>query len=1188
MARPPSNLYRFQKLVRRNKLAFIAAAAISTVLLLGVMVSTSEAIRARQAEREQIQLRQQAEADETKARTEAAKATAISDFLQQSLQSANPDEMKGSEYTVRQLLDDYSVGLENQFKDQPEVEASVRATLGQTYYRLGLADKSQAQLERALMLRRHIFGSNELVAATLVDYAWTSFDQQQFAKGESQAREALDIYRKRGTAGRPVIAALWVLQETLNAQGRYTEVESVSEEALDLANKTPAVEYPETASVIHGLAQAELSLSKYPEAEALSRKAVEMHRRLHGAQHPETGWALLALGRALLDEKKLDEAEAASREALSIFSKQYTFGHKSVDNAMSELKDVLVAKGDLPGLVTFYQVTLAGQRAALGNDSPAVAETLMNLSDALKAQGKQAEADKADQEALEINLRGNAPMTASLPALLRQESQTLNALGKVPEAEKLYEGAINVGRLKLGETNLVVGELLHDYAGQLESEGKWAAAAEYFLKSLPSRRTRQDDNLAWTLRNLGGDLNQIGRYQEAEEYARESLALYHKLHQADDINGTAWVEGVLGYALWQQHKLPEAEQAYRGSLSAYKNSGAGGSGDFAAQVQSLLDVLKAENKLAEGEALCRELLAQQRAGLTNDNPAVAQTMSSLADNLAAQGKRAEAEKALREALRMFQQSTRTNSASSDDLTKLGHLQWQLGQMLTDSQQSGEAEQLFENALQVFKKASQDFPREPYLRQEQAFSHRLLGHLMESPGRWDESASNYRAAIGLYAALVADDPKSSFYLSEQSYTVWMLALALDQAGQTNQAAEEFQRAVTLHQKGMTNFPDEDVFKSRGITVRVSQADFLLRLKRYGEAEQAYRDALQICANSKAEGGEECLHTARALAELLRLENKPAEAESLMNQAIAQQQQSSGQPNAAMVAALINLADFLKSENKLEETAGRLREATDILLNLPGEELAKLPDQTVSWMIHEGPQPQARNICDKVLTGASTNAGWLNGISWYLFQTEPLTAWDATLAVELANKAVLTTKRKDAGFLDTLAAANAAAGRFTNAVAVEQEAIAVTQSEDDKKYYAAMVKLYQSNTPYRDHGLLAEHTLALLEQGKFAAAEPLARECLALREIMIPDDWRTFNARSMLGGSLLGQKKYAEAEPLLLSGYEGLKQREDKIPAAGNMRPREALQRLVQLYEETGRPELAAQWKKLLAPSDPNKK
>ncbi len=34
--------------------------------------------------------------------------------------------------------------------------------------------------------------------------------------------------------------------------------------------------------------------------------------------------------------------------------------------------------------------------------------------------------------------------------------------------------------------------------------------------------------------------------------------------------------------------------------------------------------------------------------------------------------------------------------------------------------------------------------------------------------------------------------------------------------------------------------------------------------------------------------------------------------------------------------------------------------------------------------------------------------------------------------------------------------------------------------------------------------------------------------------------------MLGGCLLGQKKYAEAEPLLVAGYEGSMQREDQIP------------------------------------------
>ena len=82
-----------------------------------------------------------------------------------------------------------------------------------------------------------------------------------------------------------------------------------------------------------------------------------------------------------------------------------------------------------------------------------------------------------------------------------------------------------------------------------------------------------------------------------------------------------------------------------------------------------------------------------------------------------------------------------------------------------------------------------------------------------------------------------------------------------------------------------------------------------------------------------------------------------------------------------------------------------------------------------------------------------------------------------------------------------------------------------------------------------GLLAQIGLGLLEQKKWTEAEPLLRECLAIREKAQPDIWSTFNTRSMLGGSLLGQKKYAEAEPLIVSGYEGMKAREAKIPPPG---------------------------------------
>jgi len=115
-------------------------------------------------------------------------------------------------------------------------------------------------------------------------------------------------------------------------------------------------------------------------------------------------------------------------------------------------------------------------------------------------------------------------------------------------------------------------------------------------------------------------------------------------------------------------------------------------------------------------------------------------------------------------------------------------------------------------------------------------------------------------------------------------------------------------------------------------------------------------------------------------------------------------------------------------------------------------------------------------------------------------------------------------------------------------------------------------------------LASLASILEGQGKFSEAETVCRECLAIREAKTPDHWRVFEARSLLGASLMGQKKYADAEPLLLSGYEGLKQREDKLPTAIRPRLQLAIRRLVRLYEETGSPDRAAEWKQKLAESE----
>jgi serine/threonine protein kinase len=108
-------------------------------------------------------------------------------------------------------------------------------------------------------------------------------------------------------------------------------------------------------------------------------------------------------------------------------------------------------------------------------------------------------------------------------------------------------------------------------------------------------------------------------------------------------------------------------------------------------------------------------------------------------------------------------------------------------------------------------------------------------------------------------------------------------------------------------------------------------------------------------------------------------------------------------------------------------------------------------------------------------------------------------------------------------------------------------------------------------------LAQIGLSLLQAHAFTEAEPLLRECLAIREQKEPDTWTTFRAQSLLGGALSGQKKYAAAEPLLLKGYAGMKKREKSIPPQGASGIPEGLDWLIELYTAMNRPDEAMKWR-----------
>ena len=138
----------------------------------------------------------------------------------------------------------------------------------------------------------------------------------------------------------------------------------------------------------------------------------------------------------------------------------------------------------------------------------------------------------------------------------------------------------------------------------------------------------------------------------------------------------------------------------------------------------------------------------------------------------------------------------------------------------------------------------------------------------------------------------------------------------------------------------------------------------------------------------------------------------------------------------------------------------------------------------------------------------------------------------------------------------------------------------RAEDWRRQWLAAVKQKDGADSRAYASGLAALGLNLLRQQKWTDAEAVLRESLALRAKQQPDDWTTFDTRSLLGGALVGQKKYAEAEQLLRAGYEGMKQREKTIPPQGKIRLTEALERLVQLYDAMGKKDDAAKWRKEL--------
>jgi tetratricopeptide (TPR) repeat protein len=213
-AGPPSAWYRLSKAARRHRTGLATSALVALSLVLGTAVSTWQAIRAARSERAVLRaeaasrrerdraLKAEGRATEAAraAQTEAATAQAISDFLQYDLLAeARPGRnARSRQVTVEAVLNQAAARIAGRFEGQPEVEAAIRRTIGDTYEKLGLYQEGQPHLERALELRRRVNGPEQPKTLGVMNDLARMYSYQgggQLEKAESLLAQALEASR---------------------------------------------------------------------------------------------------------------------------------------------------------------------------------------------------------------------------------------------------------------------------------------------------------------------------------------------------------------------------------------------------------------------------------------------------------------------------------------------------------------------------------------------------------------------------------------------------------------------------------------------------------------------------------------------------------------------------------------------------------------------------------------------------------------------------------------------------------------------------------------------------------------------------------------------------------------------------------------------------------------------------------
>jgi tetratricopeptide (TPR) repeat protein len=421
---PPGNFYKFQKLVRRNKLMFTAVVAVLTALLVGFGISTCLYLRERRAEKS--------------SRIDEAKKREVAQFLQDMLEGVGPEAALGRDTRMLQeILEKTKERLDTELRDQPEVEAELRATIAGTYQQLGDYANAEAEYRHALRLQESVAGKDATNVMQLVNaLVQTMISRGEFSAAEPMIQEELARSRKLFGPVHPAVAtSLHDLAVVLWQRGDFAGAEGMQRQTLA---QWRAFQDPKNISVsLNDLALVQLDRGDLAGAEASFGESLEIRRKVLPPGHPGLVMAENNLALALWYKGDLAGAEAIDVQALELDRKLYRDGSPDTAAALNNLALVLRDRGDFAAAEPLQREALTMVEMTLGKEDSHAEFVRKNLAALLRRRGALAADPDILREALQLN--PTDPMTADAFANLLENPLLIPVVANLGAASSAWK-----------------------------------------------------------------------------------------------------------------------------------------------------------------------------------------------------------------------------------------------------------------------------------------------------------------------------------------------------------------------------------------------------------------------------------------------------------------------------------------------------------------------------------------------------------------------------------------------------------------------------------------------------------------------------------------------------------------------------------------------------------------------------